>query len=195
MKMSTPRVSRTVFRAIRSRVEVSSGRSYTASQFSTSCRNNFGTRIRDSGLKNFGILGGQVSRHVRQVRTYSQETENKSKHYTFEDMQTLTSAPHPDTHIIDVRTPLELQQTGRIPGAVNISITTNPDAFSISEEEFEDRFGFERPPKGEECVFYCKSGVRSRAAAEIAKGNGWVKVGEFEGSWLVWSAKGGKAEK
>lgn len=110
-------------------------------------------------------------------------------------MQTLTSAPHPDTHIIDVRTPLELQQTGRIPGAVNISITTNPDAFSISEEEFEDRFGFERPPKGEECVFYCKSGVRSRAAAEIAKGNGWVKVGEFEGSWLLWSAKGGKAEK
>ncbi|KAJ8071322.1 hypothetical protein OCU04_001657 [Sclerotinia nivalis] len=196
--MSTSRVSRTVVHAIRSRMGISSARCYTASQLSTSCRNNSSTRIRDSGLKNGGILGREVSRlvrQVRQVRAYSQETENKSKHYTFEDMQTLTSAPHPDTHIIDVRTPLELQQTGRIPGAVNISITTNPDAFSISGEEFEDRFGFERPSKEEECVFYCKSGVRSRAAAEIAKGNGWMKVGEFEGSWGEWSAKGGQAEK
>ncbi|KAF7872317.1 hypothetical protein EAF04_003241 [Stromatinia cepivora] len=193
--MSASRVSHTVVRTIRSRIRISSARCYTASQCSTSCRNNFGTRIRDSGLKNGGILGREVSRQVRQVRTYSQETENKSKHYTFEDMQTLTSSPHPGTHIIDVRTPLELQQTGRIPGAVNISITTNPDAFSISEEEFEDRFGFERPSKEEECVFYCRSGVRSRAAAEIAKGNGWEQVGEFEGSWGEWSAKGGEAEK
>lgn len=96
---------------------------------------------------------------------------------------------------MDVRTPAEVQLTGRIPTARNISVTTHPDAYSISEEEFEDRFGFERPAKGEECVFYCKAGVRSRAAAEIARANGWEKVGEFEGSWMEWSAKGGAVEK
>ncbi|ESZ98664.1 hypothetical protein SBOR_0902 [Sclerotinia borealis F-4128] len=113
-------------------------------------------------------------------------------------MQSLSSTPtttRPSTHIIDVRTPLEIQHTGRIPTALNIPITTYPDAFSISEEEFEDRFGFERPGKADECVFYCKAGVRSRMAAEIAKGCGWERVGEFEGSWGVWSERGGEVEK
>ncbi|TEY79739.1 hypothetical protein BOTCAL_0042g00400 [Botryotinia calthae] len=193
--MSTPRVSRTLARAFQSRMGASSAKCYTMAHFSTSSRNSLSAQIRDSGLKNAGMLGRESARPSRQVRSYSQESESKSKYYTFEDMQKLTSAPHPDTHIIDVRTPLEVQQTGRIPSAVNISITSYPDAFSISEEEFEDRFGFERPGKEERCVFYCKAGVRSRAAAQIARGNGWSKVGEFEGSWLEWSAKGGEVEK
>jgi 3-mercaptopyruvate sulfurtransferase SseA len=94
-----------------------------------------------------------------------------------------------------VRTPLEIQQTGRIPTALNIPITTSADAFFISEEEFEERFGFERPGKDDEVVFYCKSGVRSRGAAEIARSGGWTRVGEFEGSWLEWEGKGGEIEK
>ncbi|TGO55575.1 hypothetical protein BCON_0090g00180 [Botryotinia convoluta] len=194
--MSTPRVSRTLARAFRTRMGASSVKCYSMSHLSTSSRRNFSTRVRDSGLMNAGIFGRESARGSRHVgRSYSQESETKSKYYTFEDMQKLASAPHPDTHIIDVRTPLEVQQTGRIPSAVNISITTGPDAFSISEEEFEDRFGFERPGKEEECVFYCKAGVRSRAAAQIARGNGWRKVGEFEGSRGEWSGKGGVVER
>ncbi|KAF7931483.1 uncharacterized protein EAE98_004219 [Botrytis deweyae] len=194
--MSTPRVSRTLARALQTRMGASSVKCYSTSQLSTSRRKNFSIRVREGGLMNAGIFGRESARGSRYVgRSYSQESETKSKYYTFEDMQKLASAPHPDTHIIDVRTPLEVQQTGRIPGAVNISITTDPDAFSISEEEFEDRFGFERPGKEVECVFYCKAGVRSRAAAQIAKGNGWRKVGEFEGSWGEWSGKGGEVER
>ncbi|KAI9645404.1 hypothetical protein NHQ30_006143 [Ciborinia camelliae] len=123
---------------------------------------------------------------------------NQPTNPSLPQMQKLSSTPlstRPSTHIIDVRTPLELQQTGRIPTALNIPITTFPDAFSISEEEFEDRFGFERPSKEDECVFYCKAGVRSRVAAEIARANGWEKVGEFQGSWGEWSGKGGEVEK
>lgn len=43
-----------------------------------------------------------------------------------------------------------------------------------------------------EVVFYCKSGVRSRAAAELARQAGYECVGEYPGSWLDWVKKGGE---
>ncbi|KAK7928218.1 hypothetical protein PG985_005216 [Apiospora marii] len=105
----------------------------------------------------------------------------------------------PNVTLIDVREPAEIRQTGRIPGALNIPITTSPDSFHISAEEFEDRFGFARPEptnnEQDEVVFYCKAGVRSRAAAGIAREAGWKRVGEYPGSWVEWSGKGGKIER
>ena len=95
----------------------------------------------------------------------------------------------------DTREPSELQTSGRIPGAVNIPITSSPDAFHVREEEFEDRFGFARPPKDAEVVFYCKAGVRSRAAAGLAKDAGWANIGEYPGSWNEWAERGGKVER
>jgi rhodanese-related sulfurtransferase len=49
-----------------------------------------------------------------------------------------------------------------------------------------------------EVVFYCKAGVRSRAAARMAAQAEPMfggKVGEFPGSWLEWEGRGGKAER
>lgn len=45
-------------------------------------------------------------------------------------------------------------------------------------------------------VFYCKAGVRSRAAARMARGAGWGEeggggVGKYAGSWDEWKARGG----
>ncbi|PQE21394.1 rhodanese-like domain-containing protein [Rutstroemia sp. NJR-2017a BBW] len=150
----------------------------------------------------------------RQIRAYSQtvkelKEENArekaahekgehlgpTKKYTFEQIQDIASSPDPHTHIIDVRTPQEIEQTGRIPTALHICITTAADAWFISEEEFEERYGFERPKKDDEVIFYCKSGVRSRGAAEVVRNAGWRKVGEFQGSWLEWEKKGGEVEK
>jgi len=138
-------------------------------------------------------------------------------------------------------------------------LTGNPDAFYLSDVEFWDRFGFERPrprrpsedsrgggagasgarsnspdstemmnwevnagrnPSGdgatenevvncdhecdgscdtqkgvEEVVFYCKAGVRSRAAARMAREWDGVRVGDMKGGWLEWAEKGGKVEK
>ena len=102
------------------------------------------------------------------------------------------------THISslsDAREPAELKDTGRIPGAINIPVTTAPDSFFLPDEEFEDRFGFARPDRDTEVIFYCKAGVRSRAAAGLAKEAGWTKVGEYPGSWLDWSGKGGPVER
>ncbi|KAK6828496.1 Rhodanese-like domain-containing protein [Apiospora arundinis] len=126
---------------------------------------------------------------------WSSESATGSKIWSFEEIQNLPS----NVTLIDVREPGEIASTGKIPGAVNIPITTSPDSFHISEEEFEDRFGFARPDPnaedGNEVVFYCKAGVRSRAAAGIAREAGWKKVGEYPGSWVEWSGKGGKIER
>jgi len=85
-----------------------------------------------------------------------------------------------------------------------------------------ERFGFRRPGSGSsaapgssseaaaavadkeggvqdvtEVVFYCKAGVRSRAAARLARG--WegegVRVGEYKGSWVEWVGRGGVVEQ
>lgn len=44
-------------------------------------------------------------------------------------------------------------------------------------------------------MFYCKAGVRSAAAAQLARQVGFERVGEYQGSWLDWEKKGGKVEK
>ena len=138
-------------------------------------------------------------------------------------------------------------------------LTSNPDAFYLSEDEFFGRFGFERPrvvaagdgqgdagrrvpttaespfsPKQkereaqaglnseeqggslgghdevggggekveadgrsgvEEVVFYCKAGIRSRAAARMAREWKGVKVGDMKGGWMEWEGKGGSVQR
>ncbi|MDI1485435.1 MAG: Thiosulfate sulfurtransferase rdl2, mitochondrial [Ramalina farinacea] len=154
----------------------------------------------------------------------------------------LTASPSPHRLIIDVREPSELADTGRIPSAVSMPITSNPDAFYLDNEEFFERFGFEKPVSSrkregrgdgganpytealkrreagaglnggdevevggeedatdgggvEEVIFYCKAGVRSRAAARMAREWQGVKVGDMKGGWLEWSANGGEVER
>ncbi|KAL1883789.1 hypothetical protein VTK73DRAFT_8325 [Phialemonium thermophilum] len=130
------------------------------------------------------------------TRTYSSEHgAAQSKIWNFEELQRLTRDPKPNVVIVDSREPSELKETGHIPGAINIPITTAPDSFHISADEFEDRFGYPRPSPDTEVVFYCKAGVRSRAAAGLARDAGWSRVGEYPGSWLDWVEKGGKIER
>ncbi|KAI1823851.1 rhodanese domain-containing protein [Xylaria intraflava] len=123
--------------------------------------------------------------------------------WSFEEIQALQqsksnpkSKSNPETPIlIDVREPAELENYGRIPGAINIPIKTSPDSFHISEEEFEDRFGFARPGVESHLVFYCQAGVRGRAAAGLASDAGWRAVEEFPGSFAEWVARGGAIER
>lgn len=47
-------------------------------------------------------------------------------------------------------------------------------------------------------IFYCRAGVRSKAAARLAGGEGgWdgVKVGDMRGGWIEWEQRGGPVEK
>ncbi|TVY48072.1 Thiosulfate sulfurtransferase RDL2, mitochondrial [Lachnellula occidentalis] len=129
-----------------------------------------------------------------QFRSYSQDSPPQSKIYAFEDVQKLSTNPSPSRILIDTREPGELQSSGTIPGALNIPVVSQADSWFVTPEEFEDRYGFERPGKDVEVVFFCKAGVRSKAAAELARQAGWGKVGEYKGSWLDWEGKGGKIE-
>jgi rhodanese-related sulfurtransferase len=94
-----------------------------------------------------------------------------------------------------VREVRELEETGFVPGAINIPITTNPDSFHISEDEFEYRLGYTRPGKDKQLMIYCRAGVRAHGAAELAKAAGWTVVGEYPGSWLDWEKQGGPVTK
>ena len=64
----------------------------------------------------------------------------------------------------------------------------------LPHDEFLARFGWRKPRKDEEVVFYCRAGVRSSAAAKLAVKVGWEKVGEYRGSWLEWEKRGGEKE-
>ncbi|ORY07417.1 Rhodanese-like domain-containing protein [Clohesyomyces aquaticus] len=145
-------------------------------------------------------LGPRAQTQVQgQRRWYSVEEpkpveERKSRAYEFEDIQAIVEDPKDTTVLIDVREPTEYF-TNAIPTALNIPITSQPDALLLPPEEFADRFGFSKPPLSKEVVFYCKAGVRSAAAAQIAKKAGYTSVGEYKGSWLDWERRGGVGTK
>lgn len=141
---------------------------------------------------------------------------NPSKQYDFAQIKQLTEQPSSERILIgascltlqplpflsqvtltttpDVREPSEYS-AGYIPTALNIPVKSSPDALFLPDEEFEDRFGFEKPGTDKEVVFYCRSGVRSSAAAQLAQQQGYTNVSEYRGSWLDWEKQGGEAMK
>lgn len=107
--------------------------------------------------------------------------------------------PQKNLILVDVREPAELSSTGIIPSAVSVPLASQPDAFFLTPEEFETRFGYPKPGAGEEgdIVFYCKAGVRAKAAAQLAVQAGYdaERIGVYDGSWLDWADRKGKVER
>lgn len=79
-----------------------------------------------------------------------------------------------DKYLIDVREPDEVLQ-GSIPSSVNLPLSVLSGALQYSPAQFKETFGFEKPRKDQEVTFYCRSGVRSTSAADVAKRNGYTK--------------------
>ncbi|OAA44406.1 Rhodanese domain protein [Metarhizium rileyi] len=117
-----------------------------------------------------------------------------SRIWSFDEIRQLVDSPG-KTVIVDVREPLELQTTGKIPGAINIPVTSAVQGFHVADADFEDMYGFARPSRDTALLFYCKAGVRARSAAALAKQAGWQDVGEYPGSWLDWEARKGPVER
>ncbi|EFY85335.1 Rhodanese domain protein [Metarhizium acridum CQMa 102] len=120
-----------------------------------------------------------------------------SRIWSFDEVKQLVDGKRASENIVivDVREPLELQTTGKIPGAINIPVTSAVQSFHISDADFEDTYGFERPSRDTTLLFYCKAGVRAKSAAALAKHAGWENVGEYPGSWLDWEAQKGPVER
>ena len=121
-------------------------------------------------------------------RFYSVLTESpEAKVYKYADVKDVAVHPenHPDSVLVDVREPTAFGD-GHIPGALNIPFKSSPGALDLSEEDFQEHFGFPKPSTDKELIFYCLGGVRSTAAEELANTFGYKKRGNYLGSWEDW---------
>jgi len=62
-----------------------------------------------------------------------------------------------------------------IPSAVNVPLSVLANSLQLSPEAFQTAHGFTKPKKTQEVTFYCRSGVRSTSASDVAKRNGYQK--------------------
>ena len=88
--------------------------------------------------------------------------------------------------LIDVRTKEELSH-GMIPKAKNIPLHEIEQSISLSDEQFQEKYGFSKPKKQDKIVFYCRTGSRSQLATEIATKGGFENAKNFHGSVWAWS--------
>jgi thiosulfate:glutathione sulfurtransferase len=62
-----------------------------------------------------------------------------------------------------------------IPSAVNLPLSGLPEALHMDGEMFKEKHGFRKPAYDQEIVFYCRSGMRSSTASDVARRNGYTK--------------------
>ena len=105
----------------------------------------------------------------------------KYKNFTSSQFQELIK----DTNIqlVDVRTVAEFSE-GHIPGSLNINV--KDEQFSSCVDDLLD--------KGKEVAVYCRSGRRSRTAAELLVKEGF-KVYNLDKGILNWIEEGREVEK
>ena len=157
---------------------------------------------------NVGLSLSHLYPPIRQNKKGSQKKKRVNNISTLFPKQinnAISSSPaFRPTILIDVREPSELLSTGVIPTAQSLPLSSHPDALFLSPDEFVNRFGYEKPGIKNDAlsltpdiVFYCKAGVRARAAAELAVQAGYdsERVGVYDGSWLDWAKNGGKVER
>ncbi|XP_072048416.1 rhodanese domain-containing protein CG4456-like isoform X2 [Amphiura filiformis] len=93
-----------------------------------------------------------------------------------------------DIQLIDVREPEELQQWGQITNSFNVPLGQVEEAFGLSDDKFEARFGRPKPSTSDSnIVFHCRSGKRSLTALEAARAQGYSLARHFPGGWLEWA--------
>ncbi|KAL9963822.1 hypothetical protein ACROYT_G027369 [Oculina patagonica] len=92
-----------------------------------------------------------------------------------------------DIQLFDVREPHELASLGKIPKSVNIPLSQVAEAFTMSQAEFKQKYGVQKPDvKDENLIFHCQSGRRAKKAVESVKELGFNKASTFTGGWSEW---------
>lgn len=138
-----------------------------------------------------------IKKQASQLRYYSVLSQSpEAKVYDYKSIKEIASNPsaHPDKLIIDVREPVEFED-GHIPNAINIPFKSSPGALDLSDEDFKENFGFDKPSRDKELIFYCLAGVRSTAAEELANTFGYKKRGNYVGSFEDWASHENKNSK
>jgi rhodanese-related sulfurtransferase len=87
--------------------------------------------------------------------------------------------------LLDVRQPKELAH-GVIPSGKNVPLDELDSALKLSAAAFLDRYGFHKPEPSLHVVCYCRTGVRSEAAAQLLIKAGFTRVQNYRGSFADW---------
>ncbi|XP_061395007.1 rhodanese domain-containing protein CG4456-like [Musca vetustissima] len=146
-------------------------------------------------LNKFHIGGAnKLATHTSSLSSpkYHQNTSiNSIPIVRYEEIKQLPK--YPNKLLIDVREPQELQESGKIPTAINIPLDQVITALAdnVDAKVFRAKYGRDFPAKDMEVIFHCRSGKRSQAAAEIAQKLGYTNVKNYVGSWLEWADKEG----
>ncbi len=73
-----------------------------------------------------------------------------------------------------------------------LTVPTLEQALKLSDAQFKQKFGRDKPNFDNEVVFHCKMGGRAGKAAEAALGLGYKNVKNYKGSFTDWLAREGK---
>jgi len=94
---------------------------------------------------------------------------------------------------IDVRNATELQDPGQIPGSVHLPLYEIPDAFLLPDNDFKEKYNFEKPSVSERnVVLTCRSGRRIQVADARLKALGYKHLRLYYGSFKDWVKNGGE---
>ena len=100
------------------------------------------------------------------------------------------------TLLIDVRNRSELNSPGQIPKSKCVPLHEILDgAFQLSDEDFMERYNFDKPKLSDVFVLTCRSGRRILVAEKYLKGLGYENIRIYPGSYKDWVAQGGKTIK
>ncbi|XP_011695310.1 PREDICTED: heat shock protein 67B2-like isoform X2 [Wasmannia auropunctata] len=101
----------------------------------------------------------------------------------------LKDQKNPEVLIVDVREPSEIQETGKLPGSINVPMNNLQELVNLSDDEFLNKYGKSKPSKETKIVFSCRSGMRAKRAKESLQGLGYTQAHFYLGSWMEWAEK------
>ncbi|KAI8071961.1 Rhodanese-like domain-containing protein [Thamnidium elegans] len=127
---------------------------------------------------------------VQETRRFynSQPSSDIFKVVDFNDIQQIIKKEGKGYDLIDVREEKEVVQ-GAIPTAKNIPMSQFGNAWTLTDKEFQNQFGFEKPKKESQVILYCLGGVRSSRAAEHLYSLGYTNLQNYIGSWADYAEK------
>ncbi|XP_057367758.2 uncharacterized protein LOC130688750 [Daphnia carinata] len=96
---------------------------------------------------------------------------------------------------VDVRNQSELQSDGKVVGSVNVPLPEIMEAFTSSDADFKNKYGFDKPDKSAPLVVGCFAGKRAAAAGEQLSSLGFNMIKVYPGSLSDWKSNGGAISK
>ncbi|XP_018015245.1 thiosulfate sulfurtransferase/rhodanese-like domain-containing protein 3 isoform X2 [Hyalella azteca] len=130
------------------------------------------------GSRAFSVAGNLGSSHQQQ----QQRPVNRRLEVDFQELSLMLCLQ--DVTLIDVRQPAELVSQEQIPGSLHIPLGNLREAFQLSSEEWQQKYGVPKPAKHNKAIiFYARGPIASSAAVETAHKLGYTKSRHYYGGW------------